>query len=181
MDRNRQLGIIDVARTLIALIAIVCVFVVSAITERTASEREQAARARDKAAQKNLEVQLSQVYQVLQLAISRTDSCAVETDKAGNVIWMNAMAKRSLRLCMGANVTGCMTEAGAQQHHHGFAKAMQADKMSDKPLAVIPRCVAITRDGDEIEVSVETWKTPNGAMAFVTPAVPPDGQYSDLE
>ena len=181
MDRNRQLGVIDVARTLIAFIAIVCVFVVSAVAERTASEREQAARARDKAIQDNLAVELSQVYQVLQLAISRTDSCAIETDQQGNVIWMNAMAKQSLRLTMGNSVKSCMSEAGAKQHGRAFAKAMLADKMSDKPLSVIPRCIAINRDGKEIEVSVETWKTPNGAMAFVTHAVPPDGQYSDLE
>jgi signal transduction histidine kinase len=124
---------------------------------------------------------LSQVYQVLQLVISRTDSYAIETDRTGNVIWMNALAKKRLRLTEGVNVATCMTPQGAEKHNAGFAKAMQTESSMQLPLAIIPECIAITSDGSHVRVSVETWRTPNGAMAFVTEIDDPPTRMTVVE
>ena len=154
--------------------AIAVVFAVAASAERRAKERDEQAR-------DNIERQITQVYQVLQLAISRTDSCAVETDRNGTVLWMNSKAEDTLRLCVGKDVTTCMTTEGAKAHEIGFARAMRYARSDGKPLSTIPECTAITNDGREIIVSIETWRTPNGAMAFVTPVKRPAERYTELE
>jgi hypothetical protein len=174
MHRNSSISAMDMIRLAFAVGTLIVVFVVSAAAERKAKERDDAAR-------DNLERQITQVYQVLQLTISRTESCAVETDKSGNVLWMNKKAKDTLRLCKGHNVTSCMTEDGAHEHEIGFAKAMRYARSDAKPLSVIPECIAITKDGSEIRVSVETWRTPNGAMAFVTPLGERQDRYTNVD
>ncbi len=162
MTRNSSIGMLDLARLAMSMSVIAIVFVVSAGAERRATERDEAAR-------DHIERQIAQVYQVLQLVIARTESCAVEIDRNGTVLWMNQKAHATLRLTVGKDVTSCMTAEGAKAHQVGFQKAMRYARSDGKPLATIPACMAITDTGEEIVVSVETWRTPKGAMAFVTP------------
>lgn len=174
MTRNHEFGLMDIGRIGMAVATIIIVFIVSSSAERRATERDLAAR-------EDIEDQVTQVYQVLQLVISRTASCAIEADKQGNVLWMNPLAKTTLRLSLGENVTSCMTASGAAAHTAGFERAMLSDQIYRQPLSVIPNCIALANDGNEIEVSVETWRTPNGAMAFVTPIHRTSASYSAVE
>ncbi len=168
--RNKPFHTMDTIRILISMTALVAVFFVSSSAERNAQRRDEAQR-------ESIKTQIDQVYKVLQLAISRTESCAVETDDQGNVLWMNHLAAVTLNLRLGENVTSCMPESGRSKHETAFQSSMrQADGTqpqqgsikSHHPLLKV-QCVALGKDLRELPMSIEAWRTPNGAMVFLTP------------
>lgn len=173
--RNKPFHPMDSIRILISVTAIVAVFYVASSAERKAQRRDDAQR-------ESIKLQIDQVYKVLQLAISRTESCAVETDDQGNVLWMNHLAAVTLNLKLGENVTSCMPESGRSRHETAFQASMQqatgtqaktGSIKSHHPLLKL-QCVALSKDLKELPMSIEAWRTPNGAMAFLTPIYVPE-------
>jgi hypothetical protein len=162
MERGKKWYFVDWLRLILATTTVGWVLFHSSSIEKETKKHTTAVRA-------DTEKQLSEMYAILQLSLSRVDSCAVETDKKGNVLWMNDKARNTLRLTRGENVTLCMLNEGAEKHNRSYEKAMNKREDGTRPLAIIPKCQAVGKNGDIITVTVETWATPKGAMAFVTP------------
>ena len=95
---------------------------------------------------------------------------AVEVDRRGIVTWCNSVAVKRFGVKVGQDVESIMPAEGADRHRSQFAIAMERNSGGVQSLASI-NCVAISPDGP-IPVHVETWTTPEGAMAFITERQP---------
>lgn len=93
-------------------------------------------------------------------------SCAVEVDERGKVIYLNELAQETFDLKVGDSVDKVIPEAFRNEHRDLMMDAIEQSRDGGKILSKF-RCQAVTLNG-LTDAEVETWSTPMGAMAFIT-------------